>query len=264
MIKEDIQEASKILFEHRLNKTGLTSLKQLEPKTINDAYEIQENLKLRYLELKDNFCIGKKVGCTSLAAQNQMNIKEPFYGNLFNRYSSKNINLLNSKNFFEPYVEPEISFRIKDDINISKAPFTINDIDYLLDGLFCSVEIVDFRFSKPLSEIGALNVISTNGASEYWIRNENLIRIKDVNLNNFEVILLINEEIVDKGNTRNVLDNPLNAVIWLINNLAEKGEPMLKGQFISSGSCTKAFRIYPKSKIKADFNQLGSIEFEYI
>ena len=31
MNKEDIQEASKILFEHRLNKTGLSSLKNLEP-----------------------------------------------------------------------------------------------------------------------------------------------------------------------------------------------------------------------------------------
>ncbi len=244
MNKEDIQEASKILFEHRLNKTGLSSLKNLEPQTIDEAYAIQDNLKLRYLELKDNFCIGKKVGCTSVAAQKQMNIKEPFHGNLFYRYSSKNINLLNSKNFFEPYVEPEISFRIKDDINISKAPFKFKDLDYLLDGLFCSVEIVDFRFRKPC--------------------DENLIKIKDVDLNNFEVSLLINDTIVDTGNTKNVLDNPLNAVLWLINNLAEKGEPMLKGQFISSGSCTKAFRIYPKSKIKADFNQLGSIEFEYI
>ena len=38
MNKEDIQEASKILFEHRLNKTGLSSLKNLEPQTIDEAY----------------------------------------------------------------------------------------------------------------------------------------------------------------------------------------------------------------------------------
>jgi len=103
-----------------------------------------------------------------------------------------------------------------------------------------------------------------NKKSKANVKYENLIKIKDVDLNNFEVSLLINDTIVDTGNTKNVLDNPLNAVLWLINNLAEKGEPMLKGQFISSGSCTKAFRIYPKSKIKAEFNQLGSIEFEYI
>ena len=141
MNKEEIQEASKILFEHRLNKTGLSSLKNLEPKTIDDAYKIQENLKLRYLELKDNFCIGKKIGATSLTAQEVLNMDEPFYGNLFSRYSSVNPTKLYAKDFFEPYAEPEISFRIKEDIDISKAPYTIDDIDSLLDGLVCSIEI---------------------------------------------------------------------------------------------------------------------------
>ena len=74
MNKEDIQEASKILFEHRLNKTGLSSLKNLEPQTIDEAYAIQDNLKLRYLELKDNICIGKKIGATSLTAQEVLNM----------------------------------------------------------------------------------------------------------------------------------------------------------------------------------------------
>ena len=49
MIKENIQQASKILFEHRLNKTGLSSLKNLAPQSIDEAYAIQDNLKLRFL-----------------------------------------------------------------------------------------------------------------------------------------------------------------------------------------------------------------------
>ena len=52
--------------------------------------------------------------------------------------------------------------------------------------------------------------------------------------------------------------------VRVINSLAKKGEPMLKGQFISSGSCTKAFRIFSKNNIKADFGGIDSIEFEYI
>ena len=78
MNKEDIQEASKILFEHRLNKTGLSSLKNLEPQTIDEAYAIQDNLKLRYLELKDNICIGKKIGATSLTAQGGFKYERTF------------------------------------------------------------------------------------------------------------------------------------------------------------------------------------------
>jgi len=49
MNKENIQEASKILFEHRLNKTGLSSLKNLEPQTIDEAYAIQDNLKMNLI-----------------------------------------------------------------------------------------------------------------------------------------------------------------------------------------------------------------------
>ena len=37
-----------------------------------------------------------------------------------------------------------------------------------------------------------------------------------------------------------VLGNPINSGLWLINRLAELGEPMLKNQFITTGTCTKA------------------------
>ena len=39
---------------------------------------------------------------------------------------------------------------------------------------------------------------------------------------------------------------------------------MLKGQYISTGSCTKAVKIENQQNIKADFGSLGIIEFQYI
>ena len=264
MNDQQIKEASKILFNHKLNKTGLDSLNNLEPKNLEDAYKIQEELKINYLILKNNICIGKKIGCTSKAAQAQMNVSEPFYGNLYSKYSSQNLNKLNSKYFFEPFAEPEISFRIKDDIDISKAPYSIDNIHNLLDGILCSIEIVDFRFQKPLADIGAKNLISTNGASDYWLHNDKIFKIDEIDLSDFEVSFFIDNKLQEKGNTKNVLDNPLNAVLWLINTLCKKGETMLKHQFISSGSCTKAYRLSSGNKIKADFGKLGTIEFEYI
>ena len=264
MIQENIKNAAKILFDHKLNKTGLDSLNDLEPKNIKDAYKIQNELKVNYLILKNNICIGKKIGCTSKAAQAQMNVIEPFYGNLYSKYSSQNIEKLNSKYFFEPYAEPEISFRIKDDIDISRAPYSLDNIKSLLDGILCSIEIVDFRFQKPLADIGAINLISTNGASDYWIYNDKVYNIDEIDLTDFEVSFFIDNKLQEKGNTNNVLDNPLNAVVWLINTLCKKGEPMLKHQFISSGSCTKAYKLNTGSRVKADFGRLGLIEFEYI
>ena len=75
MLQKNIIKAAKILFEHKLNKTGLEQLdSNCKPKTIEDAYLIQEELKINYLTLSDNICIGKKVGCTNIQAQKQVGI----------------------------------------------------------------------------------------------------------------------------------------------------------------------------------------------
>ena len=60
MNNQKILSSAKILFKHKLNKTGLNSLKELEPQNINDAYKIQNELKVEYLSLTNNICIGKK------------------------------------------------------------------------------------------------------------------------------------------------------------------------------------------------------------
>ena len=258
------QEAAKLLFEHRLNKLTVSELpKQLIPTNYEDAYLIQEELKLLYLSLKDNFNIGKKVGCTSTEGQKQLSINEPFYGNLYSRFYGIDIDELSSKKFNKPFIEPEIGLRIKKDIDISKAPFSLKDIDTLFDGFVCALEIVDFRFNKSLKEIGALNLIATNGASEYWIRNSEIFDLNSINFDNHPVNISFDNNLVGEGNTNSVMESPLNSALWLINKISKKGETLLKGQFITTGTCTKAHELIPNSKISADFGQFGKVEFLY-
>ena len=258
------QEAAKLLFEHRLNKLTVSELpKQLIPTKYEDAYLIQEELKLLYLSLKDNITIGKKVGCTSTEGQKQLSIDEPFYGNLYSRFYGVDIDELSSKKFNKPFIEPEIALRIKKDIDISKAPFSLRDIDTLFDGFVCALEIVDFRFNKSLKEIGALNLIATNGASEYWIRNSEIFDLNSINFDNHPVNISFDNKVIGEGNTSSVMGSPINSALWLLNKIAKKGETLLKGQFISTGTCTKAHELIPNSKISADFGQFGKVEFFY-
>jgi len=260
----EAQESAKFLFKHRQNKSSIDNLpKKLTPKNDIDAYKIQEELKLLYLSLKDNISIGKKVGCTSLDGQKQLDISEPFYGNLFSRFYEIEPKNISSKKFSKPFIEPEIALRIKEDINISKAPFSIIDINELFDGFVCSLEIVDFRFNKNLKDIGAYNLIATNGASEFWIRNSEVFSMDKINFDDHEINISFNNKIVGEGNVNKVMENPLNSALWLINKIAEKGETLLKGQFISTGTCTKAHELTPNTKVSADFGKFGKIEFNY-
>ncbi len=258
------QEAAKYLFEHRLNKLSINELpKKLSPKNDIDAYIIQEELKLLYLNLKENISIGKKVGCTSSDGQKQLDILEPFYGNLFSRFYAIEPKNISSKKFCKPFIEPEIALRIKNDIDISQAPFSIKNINDLFDGFVCSLEIVDFRFNKTLKEIGALNLIATNGASEFWIRNSEVFPMNKINFDDHEINISFDNQIVGQGNTNKVMDNPLNSGLWLINKIAKKGDTLLKGQFISTGTCTKAHELKTNTKVSANFGIFGKIEFIY-
>ena len=264
MNDRDILLAADILFNHRLNKTGLKNLpKTLTPNRIIDAYKIQNELKILYLTLKDNICIGKKVGCTNKIAQEQVGIFEPFYGNLFSKFFNFSKCKLKSTKFFKPFIEPEISFIIKEDININNAPFTIDDADNLFEGILPSIEIVDFRFGDNIKEVGINNLIITNGASEYWVRSDETYPLNTIDLNNHEIKLYIDNDLIEKGNTNAVLGNPINSGVWLINKLAKLGEPMLKGQFITTGTCTKAVPLTSNSNIIADFGLLGKVEINY-
>lgn len=265
MIDREIIGSADILFNHRLNRTGLQSLpNKFSPQTITEAYQIQNELKILYLTLKDNVCIGKKCGCTNPAAMSQVGIFEPFYGNLFSKFFDYSGCILNSSKFFKPFIEPEISLIIKEDININDAPFTIKDANDLFDGILPSIEIVDFRFGDNIKDVGINNLIMTNGASEYWIRSNKVFNLNAIDLTNHDIKLFINNNLMESGNTNAVMDNPLNSGIWLINKLSKLGEPMLKGQFISTGTCTKAVPFTPNTNIVADFGLLGKVEINYI
>ena len=151
-------------------------------------------------------------------------------------------------------------------VNITRAHLEEDagkSIHDLFDGFVCSLEIVDFRFNKNLKEIGAYNLIATNGASEFWIRNSEVFSMNKINFDDHEVDISFNNQIVGEGNVNKVMENPLNSALWLINKISQKGETLLKGQFISTGTCTKAHELIPNTKVSANFGELGKIEFNY-
>ena len=143
--------------------------------------------------------------------------------------------------------------------------FTLDKFsDELFDGLLPSIEVVDFRFNKELKDIGIHNLISSNGASEHWVYGENIYPINRINLENHIVSIYADTLLIDEGNTNKVLENPLNSALWVINQLAFKGEPLLKDQYISTGTCTKAIQIKPGNTIKADFGSIGCVNLNYV
>ena len=259
-----INQASDILYNSRIQLKKIKELpSECTPQNMEEAYEIQNSLIKKYLLAnKNENIIGKKIGCTNKAAQDQLNITEPFYGNIFSNYSSKSNCTINADNFFSPFVEPEFSFKIKNELNVSGAPYTSKEVYKYIDSVLPSIELVDARYTD-WTTIGINNLIADNAANAYWIYGNEIKDLDSFDFSNYPVLLYINDKISCKGNAKNVLDNPINSLTWLINTLASKGDYLPKDSYISTGTCTPAKPIRKGDKVYADFGKLGKVEFTF-
>ena len=264
MEKSNINKAADILYNSRINIKRIKELpKDCTPKSFQEAYAIQDELTKRYLlENKNTLVIGKKIGCTNEAAKIQLNINDSFFGNMFSNNISKSNTIIYSDKYFSPFVEPEFSFVIKNELDILKAPYKSEIVCESISAVLPSIELVDSRF-EDWTVVGVKNLIADNAVHAHWIYGEEMSNLNSINFNNHSVDLLINGKLIDKGNSNNVMGNPINSLTWLINNLALSGKSLPKNSYISTGTCTPAIPIKKGDEVMADFGKLGNVSFIY-
>jgi 2-keto-4-pentenoate hydratase len=265
MEKKNISIAANILYNSRVRLKKFFDLPQYcKPQNNEEAYAIQNSLVKKYLSVdKKIFVIGKKIGCTNKAAQEQINISSPFYGNIFSTYSSKTSCSISSDLFFKPFIEPEFSFKMKKTLNFDKAPYTSNQIYDAIDSIIPSIEVVDSRY-QDWTTVGINSLIADNGANAYWIYGSEKKNINQFDLSNHSVSLYINNTLISEGNASNVLKNPLNALSWLVNTMTLHGKSLPINSYISTGTCTPAIPVNKGDKINANFGTLGTVDFNLI
>lgn len=258
------KQAAEILYNSRKNKERINSLPlNLIPNNIEEGYLIQEQIIQLYLEKDDDtYVFGKKIGCTNPDAQKQLEVYEPFYGNILSNNISKSDIVLCSKNFFQPYIEPEFSFKIKENLDLSKNSYKFDEITNIIESVLPSIEIVDSRFND-WTKVGINNLIADNAVHAHYIYGKENKDINSFNFENHEVKLIINNKVIDIGNSKNVMTNPLHSFYWLIKKFKQKNKIFKKNEYISTGTCTPAIPINKGDKITADFGRLGIINFLY-
>ena len=264
MENSKINIAADILYNARKNIKRIKELpKDCEPKSIQEAYAIQDELTKRYISEKEKILIiGKKIGCTNNAAKIQLNIKESFFGNMFSNNVSKSNTIIKPSKFFSPFVEPEFSFLMKDELDVSKAPYSPNIVYESILAVLPSIELVDSRY-EDWTSVGVNNLIADNAVHAHWVYGDEKRDLNFINFNDHSVDLFINEQFIEKGNASNVMGNPINSLTWLINNLALVGKTLSKNCYVTTGTCTKAIPIFKGDKVTADFGKLGTVSFDF-
>ena len=227
---------------------------------INDAYQISRKfLSLR--EKEGEKIIGKKIGVTSPVVQEMLGVNQPDFGFLTHSMQVQNkSNFSIGTSLIQPRAEAEIAFILKDDLY--GPGITKDDVILATEKIVPCFEIVDSRIESW--NIKIQDTIADNASCGIFILGEGSSSPQQYPMDELEVIVYKNGEFLSYGKGSAVQGHPAEAVAWLANTLGEYDIPLLKGEFILSGSLVPLEPAAPGDKFSMELKGVGTCEINFI
>ena len=204
-----------------------------ETLTIDDAYQISlATLALR--QAAGEHVIGKKIGVTSKAVQQMLNVHQPDFGFLTNcmHYPQGASISLKEAGLIQPRAEGEIAFCLKKDL--VGPGITAEQVLDATEWVAPCFEIVDSRILNW--RISIVDTIADNASCGVFVIGEQRIAPRSLDLAAAQMKLYHNNQLAGEGLGSAVQGHPAQAVAWLANTLGEYGIPFKKGEIILSGA----------------------------
>ncbi|WP_456410144.1 2-keto-4-pentenoate hydratase [Oceanithermus sp.] len=181
--------------------------------------------------------VGYKVGLTSKPVQQKFGVDQPLRGVLLERMLLPSGATVPAKFGAVPIVEGDLLVRVKDEgINQARTP---EEVLAHLDAVIPFIELPDLVLKKgePLNgaTITAINVGARLGVMGRPIPVENTPEFAEA-LGSMQVYVMQDGRLVLKAPGSAILGHPLNAVVWLVQDLAREGKGLKAGDLVSLGS----------------------------
>ncbi len=256
-----IEAAALALFEAERSGRQIGLLSKAYPDLDMDgAYAIQEALIRRKLDAGRKV-IGWKIGLTSKAMQQALNIDIPDSGVLLDDMAFENGAVIPKDRFIQPRIEAEIAFVMKSPLAGERT--TRADVEDATDFVTAAIEILDTRIQRrdPASA-AARNIVDTiadNAANAGIVLAGERHGIDAFDLRRIGAIVTRDGEVEETGLGAGVLGDPLQGIVWLARRMAGYGQTILPGQVILSGSFIRPIECPPGTVIDADFGDFGRV-----
>ena len=254
MTPEKIQHYGDELYHALVSRTPVAPLTDREPDiSIEDAYTIQLRMIDRRLQ-KGETVIGKKIGVTSKAVQQMLQVYQPDFGQLlsgmvFNEGESVSVDTL-----IAPRAEAEVAFILKRDL--IGPGVTAADVMRATEAVLPCFEIVDSRIQDW--KIKIQDTVADNASCGVFMLGGSFANPRDLDLALCGMVLEKNGDIVSTSAGAAVQGSPVNAVAWLANTLGRLGLPLKAGEVILSGSQSPLVPVVAGDSLRCSVGGLGS------
>lgn len=196
----------------------------------DQAYTVQHKVTDMKSQFYNDKLIGYKISLTSEDTQKMFGATSPIYGSLTNTNLSGGSFPL--EKLHSPLIEVELMFIANE--HLTKA----DDYTSILQKMSIApgLEIPDSRFLNWFPNLSAAKVIADSAVTGKVVVGEAVNGMTYEQLGLINASLKHNGEPIAQGASTEVLGNPVHAVKWLLDELAECDRIIEKGMVISSGT----------------------------
>ena len=265
MTPEEILAAATALDQAERDRRQIGLLSLAHPGIdLDDAYKIQAAW-IERKQARGHRPIGWKIGLTSRAMQQALNIDTPDSGVLLDSMAFDDGAVIPPDRFIQPRVEAEITFVMKSSL---RGPgVTLFDVLDATSYISPALEILDTRIVRadPVTRKArtVFDTIADNAANAGIVLGGRPMRPLDADLRWLGAIVSRNGAVEETGLAAGVLNHPARGIAWLANRLAAYGGEITAGQVVLSGSFIRPVECPPGSTVTADFGALGGVSCHF-
>ncbi|HFX1214561.1 TPA: 2-oxopent-4-enoate hydratase [Pseudomonas aeruginosa] len=260
MNQELIQQLGDELYQAMLNREAVAPLTSRHDLSIEDAYQISLRMLEHRLAAGEKI-IGKKIGVTSKAVQNMLNVHQPDFGYLTDAmvfYSGEAMPI--SKLLMQPKAEGEIAFILKK--RLMGPGVTNADVLAATECVMPCFEIVDSRIRDWKIKIE--DTVADNASCGLFVLGDRAVSPRQVDLVTCGMVVEKNGHVISTGAGAAALGSPVNCVAWLANTLGRFGIPLKAGEVILSGSLVPLEPVKSGDVMRVDIGGIGSASVRFV
>lgn len=228
------------------------------PDDVTAAYRVQERLTTARVEGGASI-VGRKIGATSLAVQQQLGVDQPDFGVLFDDMALTEDQLVPMNRLVQPKVEAEVAFVLGQDL--VSGSLDVAQCRAAVKYAVAALEVVDSRIADW--DIRFSDTVADNASAGLYLLGDQRRTLDEFVASAVEMSMVVNDEVVSTGSGTDCLGDPLNALSWLAVKAREFGEPLRAGQVILSGALGPMHAVQPGDQVSAQITGLGSVNARF-
>ena len=258
---ERIDRAARFFWEDRRARRRYRGLPlELRPRTMGETYAVQEALQARIAE-ELGAVAGYKIALTSPAMRHLLKVDEPFAAAIFSETVHLSPAAVRAGDFVRLGIECELAVRLDRDLPVAAAPFDRARVADAVGACMAAFELVDDRDA----DYGGLDLpscIADNGWNAGVVLGAPCTDWRAKDLAAAAGRLEINGSPAGSGRAGDVMGHPFEALAWLANFRAGRGQGLLSGAIVMTGSIVQTTYLSPGDRAVFSFDGLDAVALD--